>query len=101
LRRYIGGDGTWTDCVLERTFWRPKSEAQFRSSSESDNHLLTAYGAALYWALLVVLGSSVDPTNLSEYLLSIAMTLIVSTAAAPTWRASEARERGEGGGGEG
>jgi hypothetical protein len=51
------------------------SVSSLRSSSQGGN-FLDAYYTSLYWALLVVIGNSVEPTNRVEYAFSTLVTLV-------------------------
>ena len=83
---YVGDggpeNGTWTNCVFERTLFRPRSEAIARTAggvaagNGKDSSIETAYFTAFYWSLLVVLGNSVDPVNKAEYMVTIVFSLL-------------------------
>jgi hypothetical protein len=56
-------------CTSIDTMWRPYEETL------ASSRVIDAYATSLYWSLLIVLGSSVEPTNRLEYGFSIATTI--------------------------
>ena len=59
---------------MTSTMWRPYEEATM--SASKPGHFTDAYWTSLYWALLVVIGNSVEPTNRIEYMFSLITTLV-------------------------